>query len=101
MHDYTVPNDPDANEWNNLALEDIGIYWDLPNFDECKHYYFQAVDINRGNNEVEPSPCVADSPDEIIESHYGWRWSEMTNKKIYQALGTVSAVSLSIAAFTV
>lgn len=40
IHDYKKPNNPDNNEWYNLALEDIGIYWDLPNFDECKHYYF-------------------------------------------------------------
>ncbi len=40
VHDYKVPNNPDANEWNNLCLEDIGIFWDLPNYDECKHYYF-------------------------------------------------------------
>lgn len=40
IHDYKVPNNPDNNEWHNLALEDIGIYWDLPNFHEIKHYYF-------------------------------------------------------------
>ena len=40
IHDYKIPNNPDNNEWHNLALEDIGIYWDLPNFDEIKHYYF-------------------------------------------------------------
>ena len=34
VHDYKIPNDPDSNEWNNLSLEDIGIYWELPNFDE-------------------------------------------------------------------
>ncbi len=34
-----------------MALEDIGIYWDLPNYDECKHYYFHAVDIERGEAE--------------------------------------------------
>jgi hypothetical protein len=45
VHDYRVPNDPDSNEWNNLALEDIGIYWELPNFDECKFFYFHAVDF--------------------------------------------------------
>jgi hypothetical protein len=43
VHDYKVPNNPDANEWNNLCLEDIGIFWDLPNYDEAKYYYFQAV----------------------------------------------------------
>lgn len=42
-HDYKTPNDPDSNEWTNMCLEDIGIYWDLPNFDEAKWYYFHAV----------------------------------------------------------
>lgn len=45
VHDYKVPNDPDSNEWNNLCLEDIGIFWDLPNFDEAKYYYFHAVSM--------------------------------------------------------
>ena len=40
IHDYKVPNNPDNNEWHNLALEDIGIFWDLPNWDEAKYYYF-------------------------------------------------------------
>jgi cytochrome oxidase assembly protein ShyY1 len=40
IHDYKIPNNPSNNEWHNLALEDIGIYWDLPNFDECKYFYF-------------------------------------------------------------
>jgi hypothetical protein len=47
IHDYKIPNNPDNNEWHNLALEDIGIYWDLPNFDECKYYYFQAIELDK------------------------------------------------------
>ena len=43
IHDYKVPNNPDNNEWHNLSLEDIGIFWDLPNWDEQKFYYFQAI----------------------------------------------------------
>ena len=50
IHEYTIPNNPDANDWNNLCLEDIALYWDLPNFDECKYYYFHCIDIN-GENE--------------------------------------------------
>lgn len=46
VHSYSVPNDPDANEWNNLALEDIGIFWELPNFDEQKFFYFHAVNFS-------------------------------------------------------
>jgi cytochrome oxidase assembly protein ShyY1 len=45
IHDYKVPNNPDNNEWHNLSLEDIGIYWDLPNFDEAKYYYFHCIDF--------------------------------------------------------
>jgi len=40
VHDYKIPNNPDNNEWHNMSLEDIGIYWDLPNYDESKFYYF-------------------------------------------------------------
>jgi cytochrome oxidase assembly protein ShyY1 len=40
LHDYKYPNDPSSNEWHNIQLEDIGLYFDIPNFDEMKHYYF-------------------------------------------------------------
>ena len=43
IHDYKVPNNPDNNEWHNMALEDIGIFWDLPNFEESKYYYFNTL----------------------------------------------------------
>jgi len=45
IHEYSKPNNPDNNEWYNIALEDIGIFWDLPNFDEQKYYYFQCIDL--------------------------------------------------------
>lgn len=45
IHEYKVPNDPNSNEWNNLCLEDLGQFWDLPNWDEQKYYYFEAVDL--------------------------------------------------------
>lgn len=48
LHDYKIPNNPENNEWHNIQLEDIGIYWDLCNFDEQKHYYFQSTQV--GNN---------------------------------------------------
>ena len=40
VHKYKHPNNPENNEWNNLSLEDIGIFWNLPNWDECRYYYF-------------------------------------------------------------
>jgi cytochrome oxidase assembly protein ShyY1 len=45
VHKYTAPNDPTSNEWNNMSLEDIGIFWDIPNYQEAKYYYFQAIDL--------------------------------------------------------
>lgn len=51
IHDYKYPNNPDNNEWHNLALEDIGIFWDLPNFDEAKFYYFHAVQLDKQSND--------------------------------------------------
>lgn len=53
-----------------MQLEDIGIYWDLPNYDECKHYYFQAVDLGIEQEEDKAPYPVALTPDEIIEDHY-------------------------------
>ena len=77
LHDYKVPNNPDNNEWHNLALEDIGIYWDLPNYDEVKHYYFEAVDLNQGHGLEDETNVAAfpipSSPDQLIEDHYGWK----------------------------
>lgn len=40
IHDYKYPNNPDNNEWHNLSLDDIGLFWDLSNFDEQKYFYF-------------------------------------------------------------
>lgn len=40
VHDYKIPNSPDDGEWHNFALQDIGRYWELPNVEEAKYYYF-------------------------------------------------------------
>lgn len=101
LHDYKVPNNPDTNEWYNMALEDIGIYWDLPNFDECKHYYFQCVDLDQSHGLEEghqaPFPMPA-SPDQVIDEHYGWKINQDTNKWTYRVSGVLAAASLGLAA---
>ena len=100
VHDYKVPNNPDANEWNNLCLEDIGIFWDLPNWDEAKYYYFHAVQVNgehsTGMEEMQ-TPVRADKPDEVISQHYGWKWHESKNQTLFRSFGAVSAVSFAMA----
>ena len=98
VHDYKVPNDPDSNEWNNLCLEDIGIFWDLPNFDECKWYYFHAVQF-KGDTTAGidiPTPAIPDQGDDLIETHYGWRWHERMHQHLYRSFGGVSALSLAV-----
>lgn len=95
VHDYIVPNNPDANEWNNLCLEDIGIYWDLPNFDEAKYYYFHALDLEN-DRQTPLTPVKADSPDELINEYYGWRWHERRHKNLMMPLGAVAAGSLAV-----
>lgn len=99
IHDYKIPNNPDNNDWHNLALEDIGIYWDLPNYDECKHYYFQVVDLGHGQgseSQQEAFP-VAASPDEVIEDHYNWKINQKTNQLMFYAGSAVAAVSAAVA----
>lgn len=103
LHDYKVPNNPDTNEWHNMALEDIGIYWDLPNFDEVKHYYFQVVDFNQapgvetGDGSFHAAFPAAATPDHIIDDHYGWKVNQDTNKQAYRLTGLVTALSFGMA----
>ena len=98
IHEYTIPNNADANDWNNLCLEDIGLYWDLPNFDEAKYYYFHCVDI-RGENasRAGTTPVMADSIDEVIDEYYQWRWTEKPHYQLFVPFAALSAASLLVA----
>ena len=103
VHDYSVPNEPDSNEWNNLALEDIGIFWELPNFDEQKFFYFHAVDFTQHSDSLSKleSPAIQDTVDEVIDNHYGWRLNEFTNRKLFQSFGLASLLSFGVYALTI
>ena len=102
IHDYKVPNNPDNNEWNNLCLEDIGIFWDLPNWDETKYYYFQAVDLGKDSNAFQSASGVRPvSKDELIDEHYQWRWSEGTHGLFEKGFGAASVGLFALAAMAV
>jgi len=102
VHDYKVPNNPDNNEWNNLSLEDIGIFWDLPNWDESKYYYFHAANISVDANQFQSKSGITTlSKDEIINDHYGWRWSEKTHGLFEKGFGAISAGFLALAYWSV
>lgn len=102
VHDYKIPNNPDANDWNNMCLEDIGIYWDLPNFDEAKYYYFNVVDLD-GQNQAnrDKTPVMADEIDDVVDNYYGWKWSEVSHRNLAMPFGAFSAASLAVAFMTV
>lgn len=96
IHDYKVPNNPDNNEWHNLALEDIGIFWELPNFDEQKYYYFEQVDFDQKGSDA--NGVWATKPDELVDDHYGWRWSEKTHGIFEKGFG-LGALGLGALAY--
>jgi len=95
IHDYKIPNNPDNNEWHNLSLEDIGLYWDLPNYDEQKYYYFQAMDLKDNVNDFvlrqNQSGVHTFTKDETIDDYYGWRWSETTHNLLEKTFGLAAA----------
>ena len=83
-----------------MALEDIGIFWDLPNWDECKYYYFHAVNLDPESNSFQKDSGVrAISKDELIDDHYGWRWSENTHNIFEKGFGAVAAGMFAIFAW--
>lgn len=98
IHDYKIPNNPNNNEWHNLALEDFGIFWDLPNFNEQKYYYFQCVEVKGNTMEGVnfKTPVTPYTKDEVIRDHYQWRLHESTNQHLYRALGGISAFSFMV-----
>lgn len=100
VHYYSKPNNPDNNEWYNLAPHDIATFWDLPNRNELKQFYFQAVDLRHehetgGVNIGEPvrkwpRPL---SKDGYIREYYQWWCHEQWNRGLWYSFGGVSAFS--------
>ena len=88
IHDYKVPNNPDNNEWHNLSLEDIGTFWELPNYDEQKYYYFQQVDFKNEGPDVNGIRPI--SPDHLVDDHYNWGWHEDSNRKVERSFGAAA-----------
>lgn len=107
IHDYSKPNNPDNNEWYNLAPEDLARFWELPNFSELKYFYFQQVDLdNLGGATVNNSKEVYAWPniptkEDVIRNYYNWWCHEKYNKLIYYTLTPVSVASLALFYLTI
>ncbi len=41
MYNYKIPNNGDNNDWHNIVVEDMARFWELPNADEFKYFYFE------------------------------------------------------------
>jgi hypothetical protein len=74
----------------------------LPNWDEAKYYYFQAVDFGdrRANQFQKESGVVPITRDELVDDHYGWRWHENTHRAIEKSCGAATLGLLGIAYLT-
>jgi len=82
IHNYIKPNNPEANEWYNVALEDFAIFWDMPNWDQCKWYYFDAVDLSAADEGPVRTCAIPKTKEELIYEQYGWYMHAQTLKYI-------------------
>lgn len=99
IHDYKIPNNPSNNEWHNLAPEDLARFWELPNQNEIKQFYFQRVNLEgttqiiaANQSEINTYPLIK-SKDEVVRDHYDWWTSESWNKLQYYAFTPISVFS--------
>jgi cytochrome oxidase assembly protein ShyY1 len=89
IHDYTIPNNPNNSEWHNLAPEDLARYWDLPNVNELKNFYFQRME----SPDMKYKWPLPPSPEDVVRGYYKWINHEKINKVIYYTLFPVSGLS--------
>ena len=43
MYKYSIPNNGNDNDWHNIVVEDMARFWELPNADEFKYFYFEQM----------------------------------------------------------
>ena len=100
IHDYKVPNNPNNNDWHNACVQDMATFWQLPNFNEFKFFYFEAVNLD-GKGTVDPITGeqskwpLQTRKDEFINEDYGWKVLEKELKYTWKTLGAFSAFSFA------
>lgn len=72
------------------------MFWDLPNWDEIKFYYFQVVDLGQEEISEDNVLPLRMTKDELIDDEYKYWISERTDQWMFRALGAVSAASLGL-----
>lgn len=103
IHDYKVPNNPDSDDWHNVCVQDMATFWELPNFNEFKFFYFQAVDIDGSGNkdpvtgETAQFPILQDR-DSFIEEEYHWRVTEKHLGPVWKGMSSIATFSGLMAA---
>lgn len=100
IHDYKRANNPNTDEWYNLAPEDLARYWELSNFNELKQFYFQHIAL-AGEPGMGYKFPIAPNSDDVIRDYYNWWMHEKWNQLAYYTMGPVSALSLAVFLLTV
>lgn len=98
MYDYKHPNNGDNNDWHNIQVEDMARFWELPNYDEFKYFYFQQMNIGgvtsedplTGENHRFPEP---ESMQEVIKDEHKWLTPQWPYYYGQWTFGTVAAAS--------
>lgn len=107
IHDYSIPNNPNNNEWHNIAPEDLARYWELSNFNQLKQFYFQAIDLHHeggsviGNTKKNYKWPLFPTSEEIVRDYYNWWTHEYWNKMVYYTFGPVSVASWILFVLTI
>jgi len=98
IHDYKYPNNPNTNEWHNACVGDMATFWQLPNFNEFKFFYFQAVDLDGSGSRdpvtgIEKEFPVAQTRDKFIEEDFNWWVTENQLRPIWKTLSGIATFS--------
>lgn len=68
----------------------MAIFWDLPNFDQCKFYYFDAVDLGAADEGPHKTSAIPKTKEELIYDQHGWLFHASTLKKVQNGLMGIS-----------
>lgn len=97
IHDYKKANNPNTNEWYNLAPEDLARYWELSNFNQLKQFYFQHMNlVGTGSMQTGYKYPIPPTSDDVIRDYYNWWMHEKWNQIAYYATGPISALSFAV-----
>ena len=104
LHDFSIPNDPSVDYWNNFSLDDLSEYWDFQNKFETNLCYIQEVDMTvvglSENHDVFPAKTsitsfVSQNAKEIGCNTFPYY------KQLFNITGTLTLFNLGLASLLI